>query len=93
MKSHPSARTEEKRARIAHRAGAVLYRIDATPDSASTGWATHAVMERAQAYREIKNQIHKRAAENDRGGCRGFSPIQICDEYVASSVTPAKLPI
>lgn len=51
------ARTAEQRAELHGRLSAMLYGIEATPDTSRAASAADAVMARVQAYREIKNQI------------------------------------
>ena len=51
------ARTAEQRAELHAKLGAMLYGIEATPDTAPTDSAADGVMARVMAYREIKNQI------------------------------------
>lgn len=51
------ARVAEQRAELHGKLSAMLYGIEATPDSTPTDSAVDAVMARVQAYREIKNQI------------------------------------
>ncbi|MGV0791665.1 hypothetical protein [Mycolicibacterium sp. XJ1819] len=53
------ARTAEQRAELHAELSAMLYGIEATPDTASRDSAADAVMARVQAYREIKNQIQQ----------------------------------
>ena len=53
------ARTAEQRAELHGKLSAMLYGIEATPDTGPTDSAADAVMARVLAYREIKNQIHK----------------------------------
>lgn len=51
------ARTAQQRAELHAKLSAMLYGIEATPDTTSADSAADAVMARVQAYREIKNQI------------------------------------
>jgi electron transfer flavoprotein alpha subunit len=51
------ARTAEQRADLHGKLSALIYGIEATPDTTPTSSAADAVMARVQAYREIKNQI------------------------------------
>ncbi|TRW81261.1 hypothetical protein FK535_17565 [Mycolicibacterium sp. 018/SC-01/001] len=51
------ARTAEQRAELHGQLSAMLYGIEATPDTTITGSAADGVMARVMAYREIKNQI------------------------------------
>jgi len=51
------ARTAEQRAELHGKLGAMLYGIEAAPESAATNSTADAVMARVQAYRELKNQI------------------------------------
>jgi hypothetical protein len=51
------ARVAEQRAELHGKLSAMLYGIEATPDSTPTNSAVDAVMTRVQAYREIKSQI------------------------------------
>lgn len=53
------ARVAEQRAELHGTLSAMLYGIEATPDSTPTDSAVDAVMARVQAYREIKNQIQR----------------------------------
>jgi hypothetical protein len=53
------ARTAEQRAELHGKLSAMLYGIDAMPDTTPTNSAADAVMARVLAYREIKNQIHQ----------------------------------
>jgi len=53
------ARVAEQRAELHGTLSAMLYGIEATPDSTPTNSAVEAVMARVQAYREIKNQIEQ----------------------------------
>ena len=53
------ARVAEQRAELHGKLSAMLYGIEATPDSTPTNSAVEAVMARVQAYREIKNQIQR----------------------------------
>jgi hypothetical protein len=53
------ARTAEQRADLHGKLSAMLYGIEATPDTTQTDSAADAVMARVQAYREIKNQIQR----------------------------------
>ena len=58
------ARTAEQRAELHGKLSAMLYGIEATPNTTSADSAADAVMARVQAYREIKNQI-QRARDGD----------------------------
>lgn len=51
------ARTAEQRAELHGQLSAMLYGIEATPDTTPTHSAADGVMARVMAYREIKNQI------------------------------------
>jgi hypothetical protein len=51
------AQVAEQRAELHAKLSAMLYGIEATPDTTPTNSAVDAVMARVQAYREIKNQI------------------------------------
>lgn len=51
------ARTAEQRAELHGQLSAMLYGIEATPDTTTTGSAADGVMARVLAYREIKSQI------------------------------------
>jgi hypothetical protein len=53
------ARVAEQRAELHAKLSAMLYGIEATPDTGQTDSAVEAVMARVQAYREIKNQIQQ----------------------------------
>ena len=53
------AKVAEQRAELHAKLSAMLYGIEATPDTAPTNSAVDAVMARVQAYREIKHQIDK----------------------------------
>jgi hypothetical protein len=53
------ARVAEHRAELHGKLSAMLYGIEATPDSTPTDSAVDAVMARVQAYREIKSQIER----------------------------------
>lgn len=53
------ARVAEQRAALHGKLSAMLYGIEAAPDSTPTDSAVEAVMARVQAYREIKNQIDR----------------------------------
>ncbi|MGD9621371.1 MAG: hypothetical protein AB7G47_17630 [Mycolicibacterium sp.] len=53
------ARTAEQRAELHGKLSAMLYGIEATPDTTQSNSAADAVMARVQAYREIKNQIQR----------------------------------
>lgn len=53
------ARVAEQRAELHGKLSAMLYGIEATPDSTPTNSAVDAVMARVQAYREIKSQIEQ----------------------------------
>ena len=53
------ARTAEQRAELHGKLSAMIYGIEATPDTTPTTSAADAVMARVQAYREIKNQIQQ----------------------------------
>jgi hypothetical protein len=53
------AQTAEQRAALHGKLSAMLYGIEATPDSTPTSSAADAVMARVQAFREIKNQIQQ----------------------------------
>jgi len=53
------ARTAEQRAELHGKLSAMLYGIEATPDTTQPDSAADAVMARVQAYREIKNQIQR----------------------------------
>jgi hypothetical protein len=53
------ARTAEQRAELHGKLSAMLYGIEAAPDSMPANSAADAVMARVQAYREIKNQIQQ----------------------------------
>ncbi|MGB0961344.1 MAG: hypothetical protein ACPGVY_01455 [Mycobacterium sp.] len=53
------ARTAEQRAELHGKLSAMLYGIEATPDTTPTDSAADAVMARVHAYREIKNQIQR----------------------------------
>ena len=53
------AQTAEQRAELHGKLSAMLYGIEATPDTAPADSAADAVMARVQAYREIKNQIQR----------------------------------
>lgn len=53
------ARVAEQRAELHGKLSAMLYGIEATPDSTPTDSAVEAVMARVQAYREIKSQIEQ----------------------------------
>ena len=53
------ARTAEQRAALHAKLSAMLYGIEATPDTGSTDSAADAMIARVQAYREIKNQIQR----------------------------------
>ena len=57
------ARTAEQRAQLHGQLSAMLYGIQAAPDSAPADTAAHAVMARVEAYREIQHQI-VRARDN-----------------------------
>lgn len=52
-------RVAEQRAELHAKLSAMLYGIEATPDSTPTDSAVEAVMARVQAYREIKSQIEQ----------------------------------
>jgi len=52
------AKTSAQRAELHAKLSAMLYGIEATPDTTPTDSAADAVLVRVQAYREIKNQIH-----------------------------------
>lgn len=60
------ARVAEQRAELHGKLSAMLYGIEAAPDSTPTDSAVDAVMARVQAYREIKSQI-ERAREAEPG--------------------------
>ena len=51
------AKVAEQRAELHAKLSAMLYGIEATPDTTPTNSAVDAVMARVQAYREIKQQI------------------------------------
>lgn len=51
------AQTEEQRAELHAKLGAMLYGIEAAPKTVRTDSAADAVTARVQAYREIRNQI------------------------------------
>jgi hypothetical protein len=53
------ARVAEQRAELHGKLSAMLYGIEAAPDSTPTDSAVDAVMARVQAYREIKQQIEQ----------------------------------
>ncbi|MDH6199092.1 hypothetical protein M2272_005759 [Mycobacterium frederiksbergense] len=53
------ARVAEQRAELHAKLSAMLYGIEATPDTTPADSAVDAVMARVQAYREIKNQIQQ----------------------------------
>jgi hypothetical protein len=53
------ARVAEQRAELHAKLSAMLYGIEATPDTAATDSTVDAVMARVQAYREIKQQIQQ----------------------------------
>lgn len=53
------AKLAEQRAELHGKLSAMLYGIEATPDTTPTDSAVDAVMARVQAYREIKNQIQR----------------------------------
>lgn len=53
------ARVAEQRAELHAKLSAMLYGIEATPETAQQDSAVDAVMARVQAYREIKNQIQR----------------------------------
>lgn len=53
------ARVAEQRAELHAKLSAMLYGIEATPDTGPADSAVDAVMARVQAYREIKNQIQR----------------------------------
>ena len=53
------ARTAEQRAQLHAKLSSMLYGIEAAPPTAPTDSAADAVIARVQAYREIKNQIHR----------------------------------
>lgn len=52
-------RVAEQRAELHAKLSAMLYGIEATPDTTRADSAVDAVMARVQAYREIKNQIQQ----------------------------------
>ncbi|MCV7279914.1 hypothetical protein H7J88_09655 [Mycolicibacterium flavescens] len=52
-----AARTAEQRAELHAKLSAMLYGIEAAPDTKPQNSAADAVMARVQAYRDIKNQI------------------------------------
>ncbi len=58
-KERQEARTAQQRAELHAKLSAMLYGIEATPDTGQMNSAAEAVMARVQAYREIKNQIHQ----------------------------------
>jgi hypothetical protein len=58
-KERQEARTAQQRAELHAKLSAMLYGIEATPDTSQTNSAADAVMARVQAYREIKDQIHQ----------------------------------
>jgi len=53
------ARVAEQRAELHAKLSAMLYGIEATPETTQQDSAVDAVMARVQAYREIKNQIQQ----------------------------------
>jgi hypothetical protein len=53
------ARVAEQRAELHAKLSAMLYGIEAAPDTTPTDSAVDAVMARVAAYREIKQQIHQ----------------------------------
>ena len=53
------ARTAEQRAELHGKLSAMLYGIEATPDTSQADSAADGVMARVMAYREIKNQIQQ----------------------------------
>lgn len=53
------ARTEEQRAELHAKLSAMLYGIEATPDTTPIDSAADGVLARVMAYREIKNQIQQ----------------------------------
>jgi hypothetical protein len=53
------AQTAEQRAELHGKLSAMLYGIEATPDTTPTDSAADAVMARVQAFREVKNQIQQ----------------------------------
>ncbi|OBI55678.1 hypothetical protein A5667_23260 [Mycolicibacterium fortuitum] len=59
------ARVAEQRAELHAKLSAMLYGIEATPETTQQDSAVDAVMARVQAYREIKNQIQQ---ARDGGG-------------------------
>ncbi len=59
------ARVVEQRAELHAKLSAMLYGIEATPETTQQDSAVDAVMARVQAYREIKNQIQQ---ARDGGG-------------------------
>lgn len=60
------ARVAEQRAELHAKLSAVLYGIEATPETTQQDSAVDAVMARVQAYREIKSQIQQ-ARDGDGG--------------------------
>ncbi|MCG5433125.1 hypothetical protein LV457_12645 [Mycobacterium sp. MYCO198283] len=54
-----NAETAEQRAELHAKLSAMLYGIEATPDTLQRSSAIDAVMSRVQAYREIKQQIYR----------------------------------
>lgn len=59
------ARVAEQRAELHAKLSAMIYGIEATPETTQQDSAVEAVMARVQAYRDIKNQIQQ--AGGDRG--------------------------
>jgi hypothetical protein len=58
------ARTARQRAELHAKLSAMLYGIEAAPDTATTNSAAEAVMARVQAYREIKDRIQLARGED-----------------------------